>query len=98
MQSLNPNPMIKIQFASGITVTIQDGALAAPIMELTALLDALAATLPGYGTLPFEPDGDYNIALGIIEKIALRVNEKISTMPFSRWHFSLGHKIENCSA
>ena len=38
-------------------------------MELTALLDTLAATLPGYGTSAFELDADYNIARGIIEKI-----------------------------
>ena len=61
--------MIKIRFDSGITVTIQDGMLAAPTMELTALLDTLASTLPGYGTSSFELDADYNIARGIIEKI-----------------------------
>ncbi len=61
--------MIKIRFASGITVTIQDGVLAAPTMELTALLDTLAATLPGYGTSSFELDQDFNIARGIIERI-----------------------------
>ncbi len=38
-------------------------------MELTALLDALASTLPGYGTWSFELDVDHNIARGIIEKI-----------------------------
>ena len=43
----------------------------APSPTLTALLDALAATLPGYGSLPFELDADYNIARGIIEKIGV---------------------------
>ena len=38
---------------------------------LTALLDALAATLPGYGSSPFELDTDYNIGRGIIEKIGV---------------------------
>ena len=61
--------MIKIRFDSGITVTIQDGVLAAPTMELTALLDTLAATLPGYGSLAFELDRTINIARGLIEKI-----------------------------
>ncbi len=61
--------MIQIRFDSGIIVTIQDGTLAAPTMELTALLDTLASRLPGYGSLPFEQDQDYKIARGIIEKI-----------------------------
>ena len=39
--------------------------------RLIALLDALAATLPGYGSLPFEMDADFNIARGIIEKIGV---------------------------
>ena len=33
--------MTKIQFASGITVIIEDGLVNSPTMELTALLDAL---------------------------------------------------------
>ena len=43
--------MIKIQFASGITVIIHNGLVNSPTMELTALLDTLASTLPGYGSL-----------------------------------------------
>ena len=39
--------------------------------ERIALLDTLAATLPGYGSLPFEMDADFNIARGIIEKIGV---------------------------
>lgn len=61
--------MIKIRFNSGITVTIQDGMLVAPTRELTALLDALAATLPRYGSSPFELDADYRIARDLIAKI-----------------------------
>ena len=30
---------------------------------------ALAATLPGYGSLPFELDADFNIARGITARI-----------------------------
>ncbi len=39
---------------------------------MTAFLDTLAATLPGYGSPPFEQDADFNIARGIIEKIGIR--------------------------
>jgi hypothetical protein len=35
---------------------------------IAALLDTLAATLPVYGSVPFEMDVDYNSARGIIEK------------------------------
>jgi hypothetical protein len=38
---------------------------------MTALLDALAVSLPGYGSLPFVLDEDCNIARGIIEKIGV---------------------------
>jgi hypothetical protein len=61
--------MTKIRFDSGITVIIGDGVIQAPSPTLTALLDALDATLPGYGSLPFELDADHKIARGIIEKI-----------------------------
>ena len=30
--------------------------------------------------------------------LARKKNERISTLPFLLWHFSLGDKIENCSA
>ena len=43
-----PNPMTKIRFDYG-TVTISDGFVQAPSPTLTAFLDTLAATLPGYG-------------------------------------------------
>jgi hypothetical protein len=42
-----------------------------PSPTLTGLLNVLAATLPGYGSLPFELDADSNIAQGIIEKIGV---------------------------
>jgi len=38
---------------------------------LTAIFDTLAATLPGYGGIPFVLDEDFNIAQGIIEKIGV---------------------------
>ena len=60
-------PMTKIRFDNGITVTIRDGGIQAPSPTLTAILGALAVTIPGYGSLPFELDADYNIARGIIE-------------------------------
>jgi hypothetical protein len=60
--------MTRIRFDSGITVTIRDGDLIAPTLELTAILDTLAATLAGYGSLPLKLD-DLDIARGLIEKI-----------------------------
>jgi hypothetical protein len=69
-----PDPMTKIRFDNGITVTIRDGIVQAPSPTLAAFLDTIAATLPGYGSLPFELDADYNIARGIIEKIGVRKN------------------------
>jgi hypothetical protein len=68
--TLDPNPITKIRFDYG-TVTISDGVIQARSPTLTALLDVLAATLPGYGSLQFEMDADYNIARGIIEKIGV---------------------------
>ena len=62
--------MTKIRF-DYCTVTISDGVIQAPSPTLIALLDALAATVPGYGSLLFELDADYNIARGIIEKIGV---------------------------
>jgi hypothetical protein len=64
--------MTKIRFDSGSTVTIRDGFVEAPSLTMTAPLDTLAATLPGYGSLPFEMDADYNFTRGIIEKIGVR--------------------------
>ena len=61
--------MIKIAFPNDITVTIHGGLVNSPTKELTALLDTLASRLPGYGTLPFELDQDFNIARGLVEKI-----------------------------
>jgi hypothetical protein len=61
--------MTKIRFDNGSTVTIRDGLIQAPSPTLAVILDALAATLPGYGSLPFELDADYNIARGIIEQV-----------------------------
>jgi hypothetical protein len=60
--------MTKIRF-NYCTVTISDGVILAPSPTLTAVLNTLAATLPGYGSLQFELDADYNIARGTIEKI-----------------------------
>jgi hypothetical protein len=61
--------MTKIQFANGITVTIERGVVNSPTKELTALLDVMASRLPGYGSRAFEQDQDFNIARGIIERI-----------------------------
>ena len=58
--------MTKIRFDNGITVTIRDGVIQAPSPTLTAILDTLAATLPGYGRIPFILDEDFNIAQGLI--------------------------------
>jgi hypothetical protein len=63
--------MTKIRFDNGNTVTISDGVIQASSPTLTALLDALAATLPGYGCIPFVLDEDFNIARGIIEKVGV---------------------------
>jgi hypothetical protein len=61
-----PAPMTEIRFDNGISVTIQNGWLAAPTPELTAILDLLASRLPGYGSIPFILDEDYKIAQGLI--------------------------------
>ena len=58
--------MTKIRFDNGNTVTIRDGFVQASPPELTAILDTLAATLPGYGSIPFILDEDFNIAQGLI--------------------------------
>ena len=58
--------MTKIRFDRGITVTIRDGWVQASTPELTAIIDTVAATLPGYGSIPFILDEDVNIAQGLI--------------------------------
>jgi hypothetical protein len=58
--------MTKIRFDNGNTVTIRDGWVQASPPELTAIIDALVATLPGYGRVPFILDEDFNIAQGLI--------------------------------
>ena len=58
--------MTKIRFDNGNTVTIRDGFVQASPAELTAIVDALGATLPGYGSIPFILDEDFNIAQGLI--------------------------------
>jgi hypothetical protein len=57
--------MTKIRFDNGNTATIRDGFVQASPPELTAIIDALAATLPGYGSIPFILDEDFNIAQGL---------------------------------
>jgi hypothetical protein len=54
--------MVKIRFDNGNTVTIRDGFIQASPPELTAIIDTLAATLPGYCEMPFILDEDFNIA------------------------------------
>ena len=73
--------MTKIRFDCG-TVAIQDGfVVQVPSPTLTAILDALAATLPGYGSLPFELDADYNIARSIIARIGAAKIVRRDKMP-----------------
>ena len=74
--------MTKIRF-DYCTVTISDGFVQAPSPTLTALFGALAVTIPGYGSLPFELDADYNIARGIIEKIGVGKIVHRDKMPLS---------------
>jgi hypothetical protein len=78
--TLDPNPMTKIRF-NYCTVTISDGFVLAPSPTLTAILNTLAVMLPGYGSLPFELDADYNIARGLIEKIGVGKVVRWDTMP-----------------
>jgi hypothetical protein len=67
-----PQPITKIRIDYG-TVTISDGVIQAPSPTLTALLDALVATIPGFGSIPFALHENYNIARGIIEKIVVAI-------------------------
>ena len=65
----DPTPMTEIRFENGSTVTIRDGWIQAPSPTMTAMLNALAATLSGYGIPRFKVDADFNIARGIIERV-----------------------------
>jgi len=76
-----PTPMTKIRFDNGITVTIRDGVIQAPSPTLTAILDTLAATLPGYGRIPFILDEDFNIAQGLIRMIGVGKIVRRDKMP-----------------
>ena len=73
--------MTKIRFDNGITVTIRDGVIQAPSPTLTAILDTLAATLPGYGRIPFILDEDFNIAQGLIRMIGVGKIVRRDKMP-----------------
>jgi len=73
--------MTKIRFDNGITVTIRGGVIQAPSPTLTAILDTLAATLPGYGRIPFILDEDFNIAQGIIRAIGVGKIVRRDKMP-----------------
>ena len=53
------------------TVTISDGFVRTPSPTLTAILDTLAATLSGYGSIPFILDEDFNIAQGLIRLVGV---------------------------
>ena len=57
-----PTLITKIPFDCGITVTIRHGFVRAPSPTLTAIVDLVAARLPGYGSFPFILDEDFNIA------------------------------------
>jgi hypothetical protein len=72
--------MTKIRFDYG-TVTISDGVIQASSPTLTALLDAVVATIPGFGSIPFALYEDYNIARGIIEKIGVGKIVRCDKMP-----------------
>ena len=63
--------MTKIRFDNGITVTIRDSFVQAPSPTLTAIMDTLASRLPGYGSLPFELDADFNVAEGLIRLVGV---------------------------
>ena len=48
------------------TVTIRYGWVQASTRELTGIIDTQAVTFPGYGSIPFILDEDFNIAQGLI--------------------------------
>ena len=77
-------PMTKIRFDNGITVTISDGFVQAPSPTLAALLNTLAAKLPGYGGIPFVLDEDFNIAQSLISIVGVGKIVRRDKMPFSR--------------
>ena len=72
--------MTKIRF-DYCTVTISDGVIQASSPTLTALLDTLAATLPGYGSIPFILDEDFNIAQGLIRMVGVGKIVRRDKMP-----------------
>jgi hypothetical protein len=73
----------KIRFDNGVTVTIRDGVIQAPSPTLTAIIDTSASRLPGYGSLAFELDGDFNIARVLSRQSALvRSRTEIKCRPF----------------
>ena len=76
----DPNPVTKIRF-DYCTVTINDGVIQAPSPTLAALLDAPAATLPGYDSIPFILDEDFNIAEGLIRKVGVGKIVRCDKMP-----------------
>ena len=49
--------------------------------KFTALLDTLAATLPGYGSIPFILDEDFNIAQGLIRMVGVGKIVRRDKMP-----------------
>jgi len=72
--------MTKIRF-DYCTVTIRDGFIQASPPELTAITDTLAATLPGYDSIPFILDGDFNIAEGLIRMVGVGPTVRWDKMP-----------------
>ena len=64
--------MTEIRFDNGNTVTIREGFIQATSPSLTAIIDTLAARLPGYGSVPFILDEDFNIAQGLIRMAGVR--------------------------
>ena len=79
--------MTEIRFDNGNTVTIRDGCVQAPTPELTAILDLLAATLPGYGSIPFILDEDFNIAQGLIRIVGVgKIVRRDKMPPFTAIH------------
>jgi hypothetical protein len=83
--------MTEIRFDNGITVTIRDGWVAAPTPELTAILDLLAARLPGYGSILFILDEDFKIAQGLIRMVGagkIVHRDKMPLVPAGRLNHS----------
>ena len=70
--------MTKIRFDDGITITIRDGFAQASPSELTAIMPA---TLPGYGSIPFILDEDFNIAQGLIRMVGVGKIVRRDKMP-----------------